>query len=92
MSNDPNEALGRRAAQVEAEGRAERKEHWDSAMRGIGRQMEAEKMTSADLIRRLEKRDAASSLYDGIANSSEEDWRKWRDSQPKRRERIERSK
>jgi hypothetical protein len=92
MVDNNNDLLARRAAEVEQQGRAGQKEHWESAMRGIEKQINADKMTSADLIQRLAKRDAAGSLFnDGIASASEEDWRKWRDSQPRRRERIERS-
>ena len=89
MTNE--ELLARRAAEIEAAGKAaEGEANWARAMKGIEEQLKAGTIDQMDLVRKLGKSDAAGALLnDGIANASEKDWREWRDAQPRRKARID---
>ena len=94
MTNDPNEALARRAAQVESEVEAFAggKEHWQGAMKNLTRKVETGDLTQAELVHKMGKQSAAGDLfYQGMAESDESTWRAWRDAQPNRRRRIEKA-
>jgi hypothetical protein len=99
--NDNN--LARIMAQREAEIRqhAGSDEFAQGAIKGIERMMTrsdpahltgADPLTQAGLMENITRPDNAGRMFsDGIASAPEEDWRKWRDSQPRRRERINRA-
>jgi hypothetical protein len=89
MSND--DALAKRANQIEEAARtAHGKDNWESALRSLGRQVADGKLEEGDLVKKMGRRDAVDQLfYEGIPNAEEKDWRAWRDSQPRRKARID---
>jgi hypothetical protein len=94
MSNEDNDAaLARRAAQLEAEARAAYGvETWAAAMRSLTALVAEGRLESTDIVRKMSKPTAAVDLfYQAAGEMSDADWRAWRDSQPKRAERIEMS-
>jgi hypothetical protein len=92
MTND--EALARRAAQVEqeAEAAAGGKEHWQGAFKSLARKVESGDLTQAELVQKMGRQTAGGDLfYQGISESDEATWRAWRDAQPNRKRRIEKT-
>jgi hypothetical protein len=94
MSNEDDAALARRAAVVEAEAKAAYgEENWAAAMRSLTRQVAEGRLEGADIAKKMCKPTAVADLfYQAAGEMSDADWRAWRDSQPKRAERIERAK
>jgi hypothetical protein len=93
MSND-DEALARRAAAVEAEAKAAYGEDaWAGAMRSLTEQVKSGKLEQTDIVRKLNRENAATDLfYQAAGEMLEKDWRAWRDAQPKKRARIDEAK
>jgi hypothetical protein len=83
--NTPVDPLARRAAQVEAEGKAiGGAEAWEGVVRNMGQKMERGEVSVFDLRQRLAKPNAAGELFnENIADCDESTWRAWRDAQPK---------
>jgi hypothetical protein len=100
MDNDPNNPLFHQIAATENAGKAQHGEtHWNGAMKGVQNQMlrnddahvtGGESLTQADLLAKISRPDGAARLFsDGMANADEETWRRWRDSLPHRKRRIQ---
>jgi hypothetical protein len=94
MAENVNDPFVQRIAQVDQQGKADKGEHWEAAMRGHQKRMQrddpahvdgSDAATPADLAARVVRSDAVGRLFsDGIANADEKDWRAWRDSLPDR--------
>ena len=96
MTDDnPDDPMVRRCAQVAIEGAvlSGAPEAWQGAVAALTKKVQAGEITQDDLARKLAKPNAAADIFfNNIADTDEATWRKWRDAQPRRAERIARTK
>jgi hypothetical protein len=93
MTND--ERLAALAAQRDAEGKAFSgdESHRKAAMSALEKKLKSGDLAPEDLQRKLTKESAGGDLfYSGIAEASQEEWDRWRNSQPNKRRRVEQAK
>ena len=86
-----DDALARRAAQVEAEAKANGGEDtWKGIMKSLEQKIARGDMAPTELGHKLTRPNAASEIFNSsIADTDEATWRAWRDAQPKRKARID---
>jgi hypothetical protein len=82
-----DDAMQRRAAQVEQEARQRHgDEAWAASMRALEVKMRRGDISPSDLERKLARENAASQLFnENIGDADEKDWRAFRDNLPDRR-------
>jgi hypothetical protein len=95
MADETNlDPIARRAVQIEEAGKkAYGEANWKAAMDSLTKKMADGAVSQAELVHGLSRPDAAAQLFNNnIADSDEKSWREWRDSQPRRKSRIEATK
>jgi hypothetical protein len=90
--NDPNrDAFVHQAGIVEEQGKREYGDHWQSAINALTRKVQDGSLMQGDIVNAVVRPNAAANIFNaGIAEADEQEWRRWRDSQPHRKARIDR--
>lgn len=94
MSDEPSDALGKRALQVEQQIQEQYGDNLTvGIMKGLFTRMNEGRLSQADVIEKLSHANAAQELvYEALGSVDEPTWRKIRDNEPRRKARIEEAK